>query len=149
MNLAMESARTLARLLSDVRDDRAAAFAAFERERKPNSNAIADMALDNYVEMRAGVVDPDYVIRRALALELERRHPDTWSPRYNMVMFSTMPYSQAQGRAAQQAEILEALTRHATSLAAVDYDRAAAMVAELEPLPEVDPMALSDVLSLS
>ena len=89
MNLAMESARALDRHLRDQPDDIAAAFAAFEAERKPNADAIADMALDNYVEMRAGVVDPGYLIRRELALELQRRHPERLSPRYNMVMCGT------------------------------------------------------------
>jgi kynurenine 3-monooxygenase len=149
MNLAMESARSLARHLNDCPDDTAAAFAAFERERKPNSDAIADMALDNYMEMRSGVVDPGYVIRRELALELERRHPDRWSPRYNMVMFSTMPYADVQARAACQAGILAELTSDTTSLESVDHDRAASLIAELDPLPELDPMARPDALSVN
>lgn len=149
MNLAMESARSLARHLYHEPDDFEAAFSAFERERKPNSDAIAAMALDNYVEMRSGVVDPGYVIGRELALELERRHPDRWSPRYNMVMFSTMPYAEVRARAARQAGVLAELTRDATSLAAVDYDLAASLIAELEPLPDLDPMARPDALSVT
>jgi kynurenine 3-monooxygenase len=149
MNLAMESARSLARHLDDRPDDFRAAFTAFERERKPNSDAIADMALDNYLEMRSGVVDPGYVIRRELALELERRHPDRWSPRYNMVMFSTMPYADVQTRAARQADILAELTGEAATLTAVDYDLAASLIAELEPLPDLDPMARPDALSVN
>ncbi|MXW96405.1 MAG: FAD-dependent monooxygenase [Acidimicrobiaceae bacterium] len=148
MNLAMESARALDRRLRDRPDDAAAAFAAFEAERKPNADAIADMALDNYVEMRAGVVDPGYLIRRELALELQRRHPDRLSPRYNMVMFSTMPYAEAAARAARQGEILAELTAGRVSLADVDMDRAAELVARLEPLPEPDPLARPDALSV-
>ena len=148
MNLAMESARALDRHLRDRSDDVAAALAAFEAERKPNADAIADMALDNYVEMRAGVVDPGYVIRRELALELQRRHPERLSPRYNMVMFSTMPYAEAAARAARQGEILAELTSGRASLADVDMDRASELVAELDPLPELDPLARPDALSV-
>ena len=148
MNLAMESARALDRHLRHRPDDIAAAFAAFEAERRPNADAIADMALDNYVEMRAGVVDPGYVIRRQLALELQRRHPERLSPRYNMVMFSTMPYTEAASRAARQAEILVELTAGRASLADVDMDRAAELVAELHRLPELDPLARPDALSV-
>ena len=148
MNLAMESARALDRHLRARPDNVAAAFAAFEAERKPNADAIAAMALDNYVEMRAGVVDPGYVIRRELALELQRRHPDRLSPRYNMVMFSTMPYAEAAARAARQAEILGALTAGRVSLADVDMDAAAELVAGLDPLPELDPLARPDALSV-
>ena len=148
MNLAMESARALDRHLRDQPNDIAAAFTAFETERKPNADAIADMALDNYVEMRAGVVDPDYLIRRELALEFQRRHPERLSPRYNMVMFSTMPYAEAAARAARGAEILDELTAGRASLADVDMDRAAELVAALHPLPELDPLARPDALSV-
>ena len=148
MNLAMESARALDRHLHDQPDDIAAAFAAFETERKPNADAIADMALDNYVEMRSGVVDPGYVIRRELALELERQHPGRLSPRYNMVMFSTMPYAEAAARATLQAEILLELTAGRASLADVDMTRAAELVAGLPPLPALDPLAKPDALSV-
>ena len=148
MNLAMESARALDRHLRNRPDDAAEAFAAFEAERKPNADAIADMALDNYVEMRAGVVDPGYLIRRELALELQRRHPDRLSPRYNMVMFSTMPYAEAAARAARQGEILGELTAGRASLAEVDMDTAAELVTGLEPLPELDPLARPDALSV-
>ena len=148
MNLAMESARALDRHLRAEPGDVAAAFTAFEAERRPNADAIADMALDNYVEMRAGVVDPDYLIRRELALELQRRHPERLSPRYNMVMFSTMPYAEAAARAARQGEILGELTAGRASLDEVDMDRAAELVAGLQPLPELDPLAKPDALSV-
>lgn len=142
MNAAMESARALDRHLRASPDDLAGAFAAYEAERKPSTDAIARMALDNYVEMRAGVVDPDYLAKRDLALELERRHPDHLSPRYNMVMFSTMPYAEAQSRAARQAEIIAAVLADPS----LDID---ALVRELPPLPELDPLADPRALSVS
>ena len=108
---------------------------------EPDAEAIADMALDNYVEMRSGVVDADHVARRRLALELERRHPGHLSPRYNMVMGSTMPYAEARDRAAAQHEILG----RGVADPALDLD---ALVAELPPLPDLDPLARPDALSL-
>jgi kynurenine 3-monooxygenase len=142
MNAAMESVRALDRHLRASPDDLAAAFAAYEIERKPDADAIAAMALDNYVEMRAGVVDPDYVAHRTLALKLEQRHPTRLSPRYNMVMFSTMPYAEARARAQRQAELI------ATALAdeTVDVD---ALVQALPLLPDLDPLADPDALSIS
>lgn len=142
MNAAMESARALDQHMRASPDDLTGAFVSYEAERRPDSDAIADMALDNYIEMRAGVVDPDYLAKRALALELERRHPGHLSPRYNMVMFSTMPYSEARARAARQAEIIDAALADPT----VDVD---ALVATLPPLPELDPLADPDALSVS
>ena len=142
MNLAMESVRALDRHLRDSPGDFAAAFRGYEDERKPNADAIAQMALDNYVEMRAGVIDPDYLAKRTLALELEERHPDHLSPRYNMVMFSTMPYAEAQARAAAQAEVMT------TAIADPEID-VDALVAALPALPELDPLADPTALSIS
>lgn len=149
MNLAMESARCLSRHLRHSPADIAHAFAAFEAERKEDAEAIADMTLDNYVEMRANVLDPVYLLKRALALELERRHPDRLSPRYNMVMFNSMPYSEARRRAVRQAAVLDELTRDITHLSDVDFDRAGILVTELDPLPHLDPLARPDALSVT
>lgn len=140
MNAAMESVRCLDRHLRTAGDDLAEAFVRYEAERKPDADAIAAMALDNYVEMRAGVVDPVYLARRQLALDLERRHPDHFRPRYNMVMFSTMPYAEAQARADRQAEIIAA----AVTDPSLDVD---ALVDALPRLPPLDPLADPEALS--
>jgi kynurenine 3-monooxygenase len=142
MNAAMESARALDRHLLTSPDDIAGAFRRYTAERKPSTDAIADMALDNYIEMRSGVVDPDYLARRAMALELEHRHPDHLSPRYNMVMFSTMPYVEAEARATRQSEIMAM----AMADPFVDVD---ALVADLPRLPALDPLADPEALSIS
>lgn len=142
MNAAMESARSLAAHLAATPDDLAGAFQRYETSRKPDADAIARMALDNYIEMRAGVVDPDYVARRALALELERRHPTHLSPRYNMVMFSTMPYAEAHRRAARQSEIIG----DALADPGVDID---SLVRGLPPLPPLDALADPEALSVT
>ncbi len=137
MNLAFESCRILDRLLRDqgYAGDLAATFRAFEASRKPNADAIADEALANYVEMRAGVVDPRYLLQRELALELERRHPDRMADRYGMVMFTTMPYAAAKERSERQQEVLDTLTVGISRLDQVDFARAAELVETLGPLP--------------
>ncbi len=142
MNAAMESVRTLDRHLLASQNDIARAFQNYGDERKPDADAIADMALGNYLEMRSGVVDPGYLTKRSLALELEQRHPELISPRYNMVMFSTMPYSEAQARAAAQAEIMTA----AIADSSIDVD---VLVEQLTPLPDLDPLADPKALSTS
>ncbi|MEL7157442.1 MAG: FAD-dependent monooxygenase, partial [Actinomycetota bacterium] len=135
MNLGMESCRLLNRALDDHPGDKGAAFAAFERDRKPDADAIADMALDNYVEMRADVIDPDYVLRRALALELEERFPDRVAARYGMVMFTTMPYADVVRRHQRQQEVFRTLVDGVTGLDEIDWARAEQLVSELGPLP--------------
>jgi kynurenine 3-monooxygenase len=104
-------------------------FAEVYARRKPNADAIAEMALENYLEMRELVADPHFRLQQSLALELERRYPRRFIPRYSMVMFHhEIPYRTAQERGRVQAQILAELTREAASLADVDYARAERLV---------------------
>ena len=121
MNCCFEDCRELDALLAHS-TDWASSFRTFEASRRPNTNAIADMAIENYVEMRDTVRDPKFHLHKALSLELERRHPQRFIPRYSMVTFrDDIPYQVAYERGCIQNQILAELTRDADSLAAVDY----------------------------
>ena len=128
MNAGFEDCVALDQALTRSGDDWDAAFAAFEDERRPNADAIADMALENYVEMRDSVRDPAFLLKRALAWKLEELYPDRFVPRYSMVMFHQLPYAEAYARGRIQAEILDELTRGANTLDAVDYARAGELI---------------------
>jgi kynurenine 3-monooxygenase len=109
MNCAFEDCIELAELLHG-RDDWSAVFAEFQRRRQPNAEAIALMALENYVEMRDTVRDPAFLRQKSIALQLERRHPRRFIPRYSMVSFHPeIPYAEALRRGAVQARILQEL----------------------------------------
>jgi kynurenine 3-monooxygenase len=109
MNAAFEDCLVLDRLF-DRHESWDSLFAAFERSRLPNTAAIAQMALENYVEMRDAVRDPAYLRRKALAMELERRFPDRFIPRYSMVMFHPeISYAEALRRGGVQQTILQEL----------------------------------------
>jgi kynurenine 3-monooxygenase len=86
--------------------------------------------------MRDTVRAPNFQLQKALSLELERRFPDRFVPRYSMVMFHhDIPYAVAYARGAIQSWILDELTRTASSIAAVDYQAAESMIhRELPPL---------------
>jgi kynurenine 3-monooxygenase len=100
-------------------------FAEFCALRKPNTDAIAAMALDNYLEMRERVAHPKFQLQQALSLELERRFPNRFIPRYSMVMFHhEIPYHTALERGTVQARILAELTGAASTLGDVDFERA-------------------------
>jgi kynurenine 3-monooxygenase len=114
-------------------------FAEFGAARKPNTDAIAAMALENYMEMRESVADPKFQLQQALSLELERRFPRHFIPRYSMVMFHhEIPYLTAQQRGAVQSKILSDLTGGAVdALSEVDFVRAEReILSRLPPLPE-------------
>jgi len=109
MNAAFEDCAELDALLGQHADWRSL-FAQFERVRRANTAAIAQMALENYGEMRDAVLDARFLRRKAIAMALERRFPDRFIPRYAMVMFHPeIPYAEALRRGAVQAQLLEEL----------------------------------------
>jgi kynurenine 3-monooxygenase len=129
MNAAFEDCRCIDRLLEThgPRWDRV--FAAFEAERRDDTAAIAEMALENYAEMRDRVRDPKFQLRAELAFELERRHPAHFVPRYSMVMFHPeIGYREAQRRGRVQQQILEHLTGDATRLSGIDFELARRLI---------------------
>ena len=128
MNAGFEDAVELADLLARAGDDTETAFAEFSSRRKPNADAIAAMALDNYIEMRDRVDDADYLLRRELDRSLAARHPGRWVPRYWMVTFSRLPYATAFARGELQAQLLTELCAGKTRLSDIDMDQADARV---------------------
>jgi kynurenine 3-monooxygenase len=121
LNCGFEDCRLLDRLLSgaaqsDARE-RTAIFLRFERERRPDTAAIAAMALENYQEMRDAVRSPQFARRQALAAALERSFPGRFIPRYSMVMFHPeIAYAEAQRRGAAQQRVLDTLVADPDSI---------------------------------
>jgi kynurenine 3-monooxygenase len=130
MNAAFEDCSAFDQSLRDPDRPWNEVFAEFEKRRRPNTDAIADMALENYIEMRSTVREPKFQLKKDLSFRLEERHPGQFIPRYSMVMFHTIPYAEAKRRGAIQEEILDDLTSRATSLDEVDLARADRLIAE-------------------
>ena len=130
MNAAFEDCSAFDSCLEDPDRPWNGVFAEFERRRRPNTDAIADMALENYVEMRSTVREPKFQLKKDLAFRLEERHPDRFIPRYSMVMFHTIPYAEAKRRGAIQEKILDELTSRAARVDDVDLARADRLIAE-------------------
>jgi len=84
-------------------------FSAFSQQRKPDTDAIAAMALENYQTMRESVRDPRFHLKKQLEWALEKRFPDQFIPRYSMVMFRHVPYAEALARGQQQQALVEQL----------------------------------------
>lgn len=81
----------------------------FSEQRKPDADAIAELALRNFVEMRDSVADPHFLRKRELSRKIGLAYPEDWIPTYSMVTFSHIPYSQALQLSDAQNEILEEL----------------------------------------
>lgn len=134
MNCGFEDCDVLDGLISCY-DSWETIFDQFEQLRKPNSDAIADMALENYVEMRSLVSDPKFLLKKKIAFELERLYPEKFTPRYQMVMFDVIPYHEAYMKGVQHERLLEVLANNANRVEEVDFDKAKLLLSN--PLREV------------
>ena len=98
----------------------------FQKQRKPDADAIAELALMNFVEMRDRVADPAFLLQKKIEAELHRRYPDQWVPLYTMVTFSSRRYSEALAIGKRQEEIMQEVVRQYSSIEALqeeDYSR--------------------------
>jgi kynurenine 3-monooxygenase len=127
MNCAFEDCVELDTLFGEA-DDFDALREEFQRRRKPNADAIAEMALENYIEMRDRVDDPDFLLQKQLERVLAERHPGRFVPRYAMVTFTRTPYAVAKARGEIQSGILREATRGKARVDEVDLAAADALV---------------------
>ncbi|MDQ4120070.1 MAG: FAD-dependent monooxygenase [Acidobacteriota bacterium] len=106
MNASFEDCRVLDSLIDKHCSDWATIFDEFTKERKPNADAIAEMAEENFYEMRDAVADPVFVRKRELETRLEQIFPDYFS-KYSMVTFrEDLPYTVAKQKGNAQDKLL-------------------------------------------
>lgn len=106
MNAAFEDVRIFDDLLEEHGDDWEKVFTAFQDERADDAEAIADLAIDNFYEMRDKVDDVAFKRKRVLEMKLEQEFPDYYS-KYSLVTFRPeLPYSVAKAQGRKQDELL-------------------------------------------
>ncbi len=118
MNAAFEDCVVMDECLGEFPDNRARAFAEYFAKRKENADALADLAVSNFVEMRDKTGSPAFRARKKLDHLLEGALPGTYLPLYTMVSFTRIPYAEAARRARRQDRIVS-LTLTALSIIAV------------------------------
>ncbi|MHC4384248.1 MAG: FAD-dependent oxidoreductase [Planctomycetota bacterium] len=99
INAGFEGVVALAECLRQRPSDRQAAFEAYFRQRKVNTDAIADLAVANFLEMRDRVASPGFRLKKKTQRVLHRLLPGVYTPLYNMVTFTRIPYAEARRRA--------------------------------------------------
>lgn len=105
-NCGFEDVVELDRCLSETGDDWAAALPRYQDRRKVNAEAIAQLAKENFVEMRDKVNSKAFLVTRKLEHALERALPGTYLSRYEMVSFTTIPYAEVIQRDTRQRRIV-------------------------------------------
>ncbi|MBS1927635.1 MAG: FAD-dependent monooxygenase [Chitinophagaceae bacterium] len=107
MNCGFEDCSVLDKLVSKYEGDWKSILPAFQELRKPDCDAIADLAINNFVEMRDKVADPEFLLQKKIEAAFSKKHPDKWTPAYSMVTFSPeIRYSEALNRGLKQEAIM-------------------------------------------
>jgi kynurenine 3-monooxygenase len=106
MNAGFEDCRVFDEIFEEEKGNWPVIFERFSRERKPNSDAILELALRNYIEMRDKTADPVFILQKKIERHFSDKHPDKWIPLYSQVTFSHTPYSEALRNGERQDAIM-------------------------------------------
>jgi len=106
MNAAFEDCVVLDECLEKFPHDRHRAFAEYFERRKVNADALADLALENFIEMRDKTASRAFRAKKKLDHFLEAALPGIYLPLYTMVTFTRTPYAEAARRAQLQDRII-------------------------------------------
>lgn len=136
MNAAFEDCSVLNKCIDNHPAEWNKIFSEFQTLRKPNTDAIAELAQENFIEMRDLVAEPSYLLKKKIEAKLYSIYPDTFVPKYSMVTFLRMPYSTALKRGKIQEEILEELSKEKLSPENIDLKQADKLIKA--KLPKLD-----------
>lgn len=106
MNAGFEDCTVFNELLEQHPGDWKTIFTTFQENRKPHTDAMADLAIYNFLEMRDKVADPRFLLQKKIEGKIHSLYPDQWIPLYTMVTFSDIPYAEAKTAGERQEEIM-------------------------------------------
>ncbi len=108
MNAGFEDCRILDELIDQYEGDWKKILEAYQSNRKPDTDAIADLAVNNFTEMREKTADPSFLLQKKIEAHLHEKYPDKWIPAYSQVTFSPqIRYSEALRRGQRQEAIMQ------------------------------------------
>jgi kynurenine 3-monooxygenase len=108
MNCGFEDCRVLDELIEQYGDDWHNILSEYQRLRKPDGDAIADLAIQNFTEMRDRTADAKFLLQKKIEARLHEKYPDVWVPAYSLVTFSPyVRYSEALARGRRQEAIMQ------------------------------------------
>ena len=108
MNCGFEDCSVLNSLIEKHHDNWSEILPEYQSLRKPDGDAIADLALNNFVEMRDKVGDPKFLLQKKIEAAFSKKYPDKWIPAYAQVTFSPqIRYSEALVNGQKQEAIMQ------------------------------------------
>lgn len=107
MNSGFEDCSVFNDIFESNQHDWSSSFEEFSNKRKADADAISELAIQNFTEMRDLVSDPDFLLRKKIEKKIYDNHPDKWIPQYSQVTFSHIPYSKALSEGNRQRAIMD------------------------------------------
>lgn len=111
MNAGFEDITRLTELMNDHGDDWEQIFSAYQEDRKPNADAIAELSYRNFLEMSTRTADPDFLLQKKIERNFAQQYPKKWIPAYSRVTFSKQPYSEALAIGDRQESIMKEIMK--------------------------------------
>ena len=130
MNSGFLDVYALITLMDQHPNNYAKIFSEYNLEQKKNGDAIADLSLDNFIEMCDRVGDEKFLFRKKVEMKIEQRFPMKYRSRYGMVTYTLIPYFLAMEAGIIQDEILNELTKNTNSLDEIDLTQAEKLIDE-------------------
>lgn len=116
MNCSFEDCVVMDECIENFGTDWAKVFGNYQELRKTNADAIADLALQNFVEMRDLVGHPDFLRKKQVEHDLTELYPDVFKSQYELVTFTTTPYRKALEQGAVNDKILATIINNNVDL---------------------------------
>ncbi|MBU3027352.1 FAD-dependent oxidoreductase [Zobellia galactanivorans] len=107
MNAGFEDIFALKQIIEKHGDDWGTIFETYQKERKPNADAIAELSYRNFMEMSSKTADAKFLLQKKIEKRFAELHPDKWIPAYSRVTFSNKPYAEALAMGDAQEEIMK------------------------------------------
>ncbi len=112
MNAGFEDISELDDLMDTYGDDWETIFSEYQKIRKPNVDAIAELSYRNFVEMSSKTANPKFLLQKKIEKRFATRHPEKWIPVYSRVTFSERPYVEALAIGDRQEKIMQRVMQH-------------------------------------
>ncbi|MBI2786361.1 MAG: FAD-dependent monooxygenase [Legionella longbeachae] len=123
MNSGFEDCRILNQLLDQYKDDWIKVMPAFYQARKVNTDAVAQMSMDNFHEIQTDIRDKRFNLKKELEHVLMQKYPEHYISKHVLVMFTNTPYAEAQAHGELQAVFLNKICENVEKIEDINWDK--------------------------
>ena len=107
MNAGFEDVTILAEMIEKYGDNWTKVLDEYQKSRKPNADAIAELSFRNFIEMGTKTADENFLLQKKIEQHFAKKHPEKWLPLYDRVTFSHDPYADALQMGDKQNQLMQ------------------------------------------